>query len=123
MNGTNEDARKRKRRPRGTPIKVWVTDEERAALVGRADQAGMSQSAFLRAAGLNHPIRSVYDLKAVGEMVRVQGELGRIAGVLREWRAEPHSLGAKPGDVEKTLKELWALQSELVSLAGKALRK
>lgn len=86
MDDTNEGAKKKKRRPRGTPIKVWVTDDERAALVARADQAGMSQSAFLRAAGLNHPIRSVYDLKAVGDMVRVQGELGRIAGVLREWR-------------------------------------
>lgn len=48
-------------RPWNEYIKVFVTEDQRAV------QAGMSQSAFLRAVGLHEPIRTVVDLLAVAE--------------------------------------------------------
>jgi hypothetical protein len=46
-------------RPRGQHIKVWVTLEEKADIADRAAQAGMPESAYLRAVGLTQPVRSV----------------------------------------------------------------
>lgn len=56
-------------------------------------QAGLSLSTYLLAAGLNHPIRSVADLDAVADLVRVNGDLGRVAGLLKLWLAEKRGQG------------------------------
>jgi hypothetical protein len=101
---------------------VWVTEGELAELADRADQAGMSRSAYLRTAGLNHKIRSVYDLQAVGDMGKVNGDLGRIAGLLKLWLADHRGFGAKPAEVEKMMRDFRALQAELSAVMGRALR-
>lgn len=75
------------------PIKIWVTLEERAEIEIRAAQTGLSVSAYMRAAGLNHPVRSVLDLKAVADLVRVNDDLGRVAGLLKLWLAEKRGQG------------------------------
>ena len=104
------------------PIKVWVTDSEKAEIADRAAQAGLSLSAYLLAAGLNHPVRSVLDLKAVADLVRVNGDLGRVAGLLKLWLAEKRGQGASPVDVEALMKDLWALQTEMRQIMGRAVR-
>lgn len=109
-------------RPRGTRIDVWVTEGELAELADRADQAGMSRSAYLRTTGLNHKIRSVYDLRAVSDMGKVNGDLGRIAGLLKLWLADHRGFGAKPAEVEKMMLDFRALQAELSAITGRALR-
>lgn len=101
---------------------VWVTDDERDELADRAAQAGMSASAYLRAAGLNHKIRSVYDLTAVADLGKVNGDLGRVAGLLKLWLADHRGFGAKPAEVEKMMNEFRALQAELSAVMGRALR-
>lgn len=109
-------------RPRGTPIKVWVTAEERAEITARAEQSGLSQSAYLRAAGLKHPIRSVYDLRAVADLGKVNGDLGRVAGLLKLWLADYRGWGAKPAEVEKMMDDFRALQTELATIMRSALK-
>ena len=47
---TKEKAQPRRR---GKPIEVWVTDDEKATITERAEEAGMSRSGYLRALGLN----------------------------------------------------------------------
>lgn len=117
---TNEQAdRPRRKVP---PIKVWVTDAEKAEIADRAAQAGLSLSAYMLAAGLNHPIRSVYDLKAVADLGRVNGDLGRVAGLLKLWLAEKRGQGARPIDVEKMMDEFRALQTELSAIMRRALK-
>ncbi len=91
-------------RPRNEYIKVFVTEDERAA------QAGTSQSAFLRAVGLNEPIRSVVDLQAVADLGKINGDLGRIAGLLKLWLAEKRGEGASAIDVESVMMEFRTLQ-------------
>lgn len=76
----------------------------------------------MRAAGLNHPVRSVLDLKAMADLVRVNGDLGRVAGLLKLWLAEKRGQGASPVDVEVLMKELWALQTEMRQIMWRAVR-
>ncbi|MZH99454.1 plasmid mobilization protein [Dickeya dianthicola] len=93
------------------PIKVWVTDDEKAELARRADSSGLSCAAFLRAVGLNQPIGSRADLEAVRELVKLNGDLGRVAGLLKLWLAEKRGQGAKPIDVERMMIEFRELQA------------
>lgn len=83
-------------RRRGKPIEVWVTDEEKVTISERAKEAGMARSAYLRALGLNTSIRSVVDLAAVTDLVKVSGELGWVAGLLKLWLHRSVERARKP---------------------------
>ncbi|BBN62141.1 plasmid mobilization protein [Pseudomonas sp. KUIN-1] len=97
-------------RRRGKPIEVWVTDEEKEAITERANEAGMSRSGYLRALGLNTPIRSVVDLVAVADLAKVNGDLGRVAGLLKLWLAEKRGEGASAIDVDALMVDFRELQ-------------
>lgn len=109
-------------RPRGTRIEVWVTPDERAEIADRAAQSGLSLSAYLRAAGLNHRVRSVYDLDAVADLVKVNGDLGRVAGLLKLWLAEKPGQGARRLDVDRMMSDFRTLQAEVSALIGRATK-
>lgn len=77
----------------------------------RANEAGMSRSGYLRALGLNSPIRSVVDLTAVADLAKVNGDLGRVAGLLKLWLAEKNGQGASSVEVERMMVEFRELQA------------
>jgi len=117
--GTKEKTTARRR---GKPIEVWVTDEEKAAITDKAKEAGMSRSGYLRALGMNTPIRSVVDLTAVGDLAKVSGDLGRVAGLLKLWLAEKRGEGADAIDVESTMIEFRRLQVAIGMKMGSIVR-
>ncbi|EAA9541352.1 TPA: conjugal transfer protein TraJ [Klebsiella pneumoniae] len=100
-------------RPRGQHIKVWVNNDEKAELADRAAQAGLSLSAYMKVAALNAPIRARSDLSAVTDLVRVNGDLGRVAGLLKLWLAEKRGQSARSMDIEKVMIEFRALQASI----------
>ncbi|HBQ4099312.1 TPA: CopG family transcriptional regulator [Klebsiella pneumoniae] len=100
-------------RRRGKPIEVWVTDEEKTAITELADQTGLSRSAYLRAVGLNRPVGARADLEAVRELVKLNGDLGRVAGLLKLWLAEKRGQGARPIDIESVMIEFRELQAQI----------
>ncbi len=102
-------------RRRGKPIEVWVNNEEKAAITEKAYEAGMSRSGYLRALGLNTPIRSVVDLTAVADLAKVNGDLGRVAGLLKLWLLEQRSQGANAVDVELVMMEFRELQAGILA--------
>lgn len=108
---------KQKARPRRElpPIKVWVSVDERTVIQERSVQTGLSMSAYLLAVGINTPIRSVVDLTAVSDLVKVNGDLGRVAGLLKLWLAEKHGEGARSIDVEAVMVEFRELQVKIRS--------
>ncbi|WP_131107503.1 CopG family transcriptional regulator [Pseudomonas sp. Sample_10] len=90
-------------------IEVWVNHEEKARITARAEPSGLSRSVYLRAVGLNYPIWSVVDLAAVADLAKVNGDLGRVAG-LKLWLAEKHGPGARAVDVDAIMVEFRELQ-------------
>ncbi|WP_323018030.1 plasmid mobilization protein [Castellaniella sp.] len=108
--GTKE---KRAGRPRRERIEVWATGEEKAAITESAEAVGMTASAYLRALALNTPIRSKADYQAIADLVKVTGDLGRVAGLLRLWLAEKRGQGAHPSDVEAMMLGFRKLQREV----------
>jgi hypothetical protein len=113
------DAPIREVRDRNRTLRVVVSDTERAGIERRAGVAGMSVSAFLRATGLNHPIRSTLDYQAVRELAQVAGDLGRFGGLLKLWLAEKRGQGAKPIDVDRLLKDTRSLQDQIRQIMGR----
>ena len=80
-------------RPRGARIEVWVTPEERAEIAARADRAGLSLSAYMRAAGL-----------------------------LKLWLAEKPGQGARQFEVDQMMTEFRTMQAELSGIMGRAVK-
>lgn len=69
-------------RDRVRRLLVGVSPDERAAIQARAAAAGLSVAAYLRIAGLNHLLRSVYDRDAVEALARLHGELAQTRRLL-----------------------------------------
>lgn len=105
------------------PIKVWVSQKERAIIQHHAEQAGMSLSAYLLAVGMNTPIKSVVDLVAVADLAKVNGDLGRVAGLLKFWLSEKRGQGAKPIDVEAMMTNFRILQAQVLELMSRIVYK
>lgn len=106
-------------RDRKRPLRVVVSAEERAEIERRAELTGLSLSAYLRSAGLSHPIRSSLDFHAVRELAQVAGDLGRLGGLLKLWLAEKRGQGAPVADVNKLLRETRALQDAIRDRMGR----
>lgn len=98
---------------RDRTLRCRVTVVEEAEIESRARNAGLSLSALLRAGGLHHPIRSVVDLKAVADLGRINGDLGRVAGLLKLWLAEKNGQGASAVEVEQMMIEFRELQAAI----------
>jgi hypothetical protein len=75
---TDESSATRKNSP---PIKVYCTPAEKA----NARAAGMSAARFLREVGQGHRIRGIMDYEKVRELVAINGDLGRLGGLLKLW--------------------------------------
>lgn len=82
----------------------------------------MSRSGYLRAFSVNMPIRSVVDLTTVADMAKVNGDLGRVAGLLKLRLAEKRDLGARPVGVEAMMRDFRKLQSEMLSTMSHVVR-
>ncbi|OKP00829.1 plasmid mobilization protein [Xenorhabdus eapokensis] len=104
------------------PIKVWVTDDEKTEITARAAQAGLSLSSYMKAAGLNHPVRSRVDLVAVADLAKVNGDLGRVAGLLKLWLLEKRGQGVRSTDVETMMKDFRVIQAEMLALMTRVIR-
>ena len=78
----NEKTVTRKNSP---PIKVYCLPEERAEIEANARMAGISVARYLRDVGQGYQIKGVMDYQHVRELVRVNGDLGRLGGLLKLW--------------------------------------
>ncbi|MCM8735503.1 conjugal transfer protein TraJ [Azospirillum sp. A1-3] len=100
-------------RDRQRPLKVWVNAAERARIEAQAEAAGLSVSAYLRNVGLGHQPRSVVDLDAVEQLIKVNADLGRLGGLLKLWLTDTPGRGAAVADVRELLGYIKDTQDEL----------
>jgi hypothetical protein len=106
-------------RDRRCPLRVVVSASERARIEERALSAGLSVSAYLRTAGLCHPIRSSFDHAAVMELAKINGDQGRLGGLLKLWLSDRPGIGAPEIEVRLLLDRIAELQGRLAEIAGR----
>jgi hypothetical protein len=76
---------KKPTRKGSTPIVVRVTPDEKAAIEEFSRQTGRSMSAYLRMLGLGYLPKSLVDNDRVMELAKINGDLGRLGGLLKLW--------------------------------------
>lgn len=110
------------KRQRSAAIGVRLTSEERAELDRRADAAGLTASAYLRACGLGDagPRAARKPPVAKQEMVRILGQLGKIGSNLNQL-ARAVNRGADPNGLADDIKAAVVAMAEIHAAATRAL--
>lgn len=72
-------------RKNSPPIKVYCLPDERNQIEAHAKAAGLSLSAYLLNVGMGYQVRGILDNKRVEELARINGDLGRLGGLLKLW--------------------------------------
>jgi hypothetical protein len=102
------------------PLKTFVSPEERLAIEGKAQAAGLTVSSYLRNAALSLPIRSTADQAAFLGLLKVNADLGRLGGLLKLWLSTKPGYGAKAVDVRRLLQDIEKTQTRMKVLIDSA---
>ena len=92
MSGATSGAKPTSRR-RERDLRVPVRPKEAQVIEAQARAVGMTIAAYLRAVGTGYQ-RAVVDRDQVDEMLRVNGDLGRLGGLLKLWLSDDAKLAA-----------------------------
>ena len=85
------------------PIKVYCLPEEKAQITENAKAAGLSLSTFLLRVGAGFEVRTVLDYQRIEELARVNGDLGRLGGLLKLWLTNDERLREVRAEELRTL--------------------
>ena len=113
-----DDTEKEKTRRESTPVKVWVTAAEKAAIAEKAAAHSMSSSRYLRALGLALPVQCTIDQRAVLDLLKINADLGRLGGLIKMWLSsdqsfESGSVHALQRKLDSALNQIQALQKQM----------
>ncbi|WP_241667469.1 plasmid mobilization protein [Pseudodesulfovibrio senegalensis] len=97
-------------------LKSYVSDEEYAAIIAKADMTGLSVSTFVKRVSLGHQIVSREDRQARRELLRINADIGRLGGLLKMWLTNEDDF---EDDVRILLKEIEQRQAELKKAVGR----
>ncbi len=67
------------------PLKVYCLPEEKKLIEDNTRAAGKTVSDFLRTVGQGYQVIGVTDFERVRELARINGDLGRMGGLLKMW--------------------------------------
>ncbi len=105
---------KKPSRCRVRPLKVWALPTEEVAIKEKAADCSMSVSAYLRELGLSYQPKSIFDADAVLELAKVNGDLGRLGGLLKMWLTNENRLTPEvTPEIREVLKEIQNAQALL----------
>lgn len=105
------------------PIKVYCFPDERETIEQQARSTGLSKSSYLLRVGMGYPIRSIVDHHQVEELVKINGDLGRLGGLLKLWLSSEKSIGGIDArTIRETLKKIDGAQDHMLALMQKVLR-
>lgn len=96
------------------PLKVYCLPNERALIESNAAAAGMSVSAYLLAVGQGYEVRGVMDYAQVRELARINGDLGRLGGLLKLWLTNDERTTAfSPTTIRALLRKIESTQDQM----------
>jgi hypothetical protein len=107
-----------------TPIKVWCLPEEKAAIEANAKTAGLSVSTYMRNVGMGYQITGTMDQDLVLKLAKINGDQGRLGGLLKLWLTNSEKLGNQDPEqmrrvIHGVLERIVTMQIEMLTLVKK----
>ena len=106
-------------RDRNRPLKVFVSERERAVIETRAAATGLSVSAYLRNLGLGFQPHSTLDQEAILALLKVNADQGRLGGLFKLWLLGQSAPSAETAEIRKLLAAIEECQQKLRALIGR----
>ena len=108
-------------------IGLTLHPAEADAIEELARSVGMSVAGYLRAVGAGYQPRAIVDRDQVETMLRINGDLGRLGGLLKLWLTDDAKLAQFDGGQMRrvilgALQRIEENQTELRSVVRRALR-
>ena len=75
-----------------TPIYVYCLPSEKTDIEAKAMASGHSASSYLRNVGQGYPMRSILDYERIEALAKINGDLGRLGGLLKLWLTDDAKL-------------------------------
>lgn len=69
-------------------LRVPVEVEEGEVIKEQAEKCGLSAAEYLRRLGLGYEPTSIVDNQKVNELAKINGDLGRLGGLLKLWLSD-----------------------------------
>jgi hypothetical protein len=109
-------------------INTRCTQIEYDYIKEKAANTGLSSSAYLRNLGMNYPVKSVVDQRALSELIKCKSDLGRLGGLFKLWLEGENGTWGNLGDrryedISDLVDDLIDKESELLEIARKLLEK
>ena len=99
------------------PIKVYCMPDERKEIKGHAAGAGLSMSTYLLNVGLGYRVTGILDNKRVEELARINGDLGRLGGLLKLWLTDdPRTATFGESTIRAVLGKIESTQAEMLGV-------
>ena len=99
---------------RARQLHVPVLPEEADAIKKLAAATGLPVAAYLRKVGLGYQVHSILDNKRVEELARINGDLGRLGGLLKLWLTDdPRTAQCGKNIIRALLSKIEATQDEM----------
>lgn len=122
---TSIDPQKR----RDIKITVRVNEEEEKNLILNSNKHGLKIPGYLRSLGLNYPVKSIVDEKAVANLLKINADIARLGGLFKLWLSDNRfdkfdfSLTRSYKDIDDLVTEIEKLQIVLKNEALKIMQK
>ena len=117
---TKDDKTTRRRSP---PIKVYCLPEERRQIEAKANAAGLSLSTYLLKVGSGCQIHGIADQKQVEELARINGDLGRLGGLLKLWLTDDQRTAeVGKATIRAVLARIEATQDQMAEVMNRIIR-
>lgn len=100
-------------RDRHRPLKVYVTEEDRATIEINAKACSLTVSTYLCRLGIHFEPKSRLDQYAILALVKMHADQGRLGGLLKLRLTERPGQGADTFEVRRLLHEIEALQTKI----------
>ena len=104
-------------------LRVPVEPEEGKVIKEQAEKCGLSISEYLRRLGLGFEPTSIIDNKKVNELAKINGDLGRLGGLLKLWLSDDRRAAHfDKKEINNLLKELEQTRTQMTDIMMKVIK-
>lgn len=113
----------KKKRKHKLHLRVPVEPEEGKVIKEQAEKCGLSISEYLRRLGLGFEPTSIIDNQKVNELAKINGDLGRLGGLLKLWLSDDkRAAHFDKKEINNLLKELEQTRTQMTDIMMKVIK-